>query len=521
METAIEAQGEAPPAPSGNFLARHWRGGYSLGISYWLIGLLGQAAGVAIITLLALSVAKARSPWGAAITWAMTWLIIAAVTVWQAVGVWRSARRHVSSTGRAFWARAAQVATVLGVIRVTAEFFSSGLPAMQEGVAQARWLAKHGRWELRSINDGQELEITGGIGFGFAKDLKVALDGAPKLRVVHLNVPMGGLIDEAKEAGALIRARGLWTYTAAACVSACTVVFLGGAKRYLRTGARLGFHAPRSPGASGLVELQMRGAEERYFMSAGVTKAFAARVVGTAHKDMWFPTERELLEAGVVSEITSGDQFALSGLGRSPTLESLDEGLQKERVFRVLKASRPEAYQSILEAELGAWRKGQSVEQLRAVTIPVVARVVSESLAYSSDEALLRYGKLMASQLAALEKAPPKVCRDQIAGTGSGAAASWFSERLRAEELEVEADIIQSVDRSRKPVAPATLQASLQKAFAKARATSGNDVEALSQLNDPNADPKAVCRAASVFYGAIVALPAEDAAVLLRGLNAN
>src|SRR6185369_12618268 len=96
-------------------------------------------------------------------------------------------------------------------------------------------------YSLRLIRDGSEAEIAGGLKFGVAAQAAALFASAPNLKVLHLNSP-GGRVGEAIELAELVRARGLATYSATSCVSACTVVFAAGRERYLRAGARLGFH---------------------------------------------------------------------------------------------------------------------------------------------------------------------------------------------------------------------------------------------------------------------------------------
>ena len=43
-------------------------------------------------------------------------MLLALVTVWQLVGIWRSARRTVRATGRWFWPRVAQLLVLVGFV---------------------------------------------------------------------------------------------------------------------------------------------------------------------------------------------------------------------------------------------------------------------------------------------------------------------------------------------------------------------------------------------------------------------
>src|SRR5262249_31579159 len=86
-----------------SYLLRHWRGELSLPISYWVNGGL-VAVGMNIIATLV----EASGSAGAAVLYLAA---LIPVSIWQIVGIWRSADRR-----RDGWATAAKVFTAIGVI---------------------------------------------------------------------------------------------------------------------------------------------------------------------------------------------------------------------------------------------------------------------------------------------------------------------------------------------------------------------------------------------------------------------
>jgi len=101
----------------GSYFARHWRGDISLGRSYWIngavIGLVFLLFFYGAVAGLALGV-QDRS----AQVFGLVVLIIAQVGlfIWQAVGIWRSASKHVGRGGKKVWAILAKIAICLGVV---------------------------------------------------------------------------------------------------------------------------------------------------------------------------------------------------------------------------------------------------------------------------------------------------------------------------------------------------------------------------------------------------------------------
>ena len=60
------------------------------------------------------------------------WAVLLLLTVWQQVGIWRSAGKHQSRGGTAFWAGAAKFMVVLGVLGSASVFLTKGVPQINE-----------------------------------------------------------------------------------------------------------------------------------------------------------------------------------------------------------------------------------------------------------------------------------------------------------------------------------------------------------------------------------------------------
>ena len=110
------------------------------------------------------------------------------------------------------------------------------------------------------------------------------------------------------------------------CNSACVVVFLGSGNRSLEDGARLGFHRGTTDAmnhqefyeaqkqemgwkdefsyASWVYEEAQVDARKfiEYLLQRGVEPEFALKVLTYSSDDMWHPTEKEMREAGVLTE---------------------------------------------------------------------------------------------------------------------------------------------------------------------------------------------------------------------------
>ena len=99
-----------------SYIVRHWRGDLSLPVSYWINSFLGTIAVSVVFSCVGLLVEPADSPLGFAIAVSVAWLLLIVVTLWQLVGVWRSAGKHRERSGKAFWARAARFMVIFGFL---------------------------------------------------------------------------------------------------------------------------------------------------------------------------------------------------------------------------------------------------------------------------------------------------------------------------------------------------------------------------------------------------------------------
>jgi hypothetical protein len=306
-----------PPLPAGpvraqrGYLVRHWRGELSLPVSYWINGaLLGVIAtlAIAVFTTLVVQQGLDAQPLPALVGICAIWLGISLLTLWQSVGIWRSATRY-RDAGDAPWGGIAKIVLALGVGSTLWHFFTQGLPqiaGIAEIVAGDGALGPH---QFRVLAYGELLEFTGGIKFGTAKELEGFLNAMPELKTVRLD-SVGGRIGEAQKMSDLIKARGLSTLVEKQCLSACTIVFLGGKDRIIQSDARLGFHQPSYRGISAAERSRTIAIEEERLQNFGLSRAFAERANAAEPNSMWFPDQAELLKEHVATRVVPANATA-------------------------------------------------------------------------------------------------------------------------------------------------------------------------------------------------------------------
>lgn len=160
--------------------------------------------------------------------------------------------------------------------------------------------------------DGRTLVFRGEITYGSAQALLQVVRGNPEIKVLVLE-SVGGYIKPALQIATALQLRGATTYVETYCLSACTVLFLAGKTRVIGPEAALGFHRAwreekdekklsHDTQATNAVLLDR-------LLQRGVDDDFAERVLATPGTDMWYPSQQELLENGVITAVLrAGEQ---------------------------------------------------------------------------------------------------------------------------------------------------------------------------------------------------------------------
>ncbi len=199
------------------------------------------------------------------------------------------------------WLAIAGAMTAFVAIVVTLE--SKALPQLAELWAIYTGDAEMNDFTLTLSGDGRSLTLDGTIGAGTALALRRTLDENPAVREIALSGP-GGRIGAAFEIEGLIRKRRLDTRVDGDCASACALVFLGGVDRSLSPQGRLAFHQAGFPGMNQAEMLESNRAMVRFLVvQAGLTPAFANRVVDTPTNELWVPTREELTLGRVIHRL--------------------------------------------------------------------------------------------------------------------------------------------------------------------------------------------------------------------------
>lgn len=300
--------GSAPPSQrrAEHYLARYWRGELSLAHSFWITNCLFDACIALMQHVLEERQEATSSPM--LVHRLQTFVLFVQmflVSPWQMVGLWRSARQHITESSCRTWGRCAQGIVALGAV-ATIGLFPFWLPTYLEMGKIALGTDEY-RYTVTLSADGNMLQVEGGIGLGLAQAVAEQLRRHPGVEVIALNSP-GGLLGEARKVQTLIEQRGLSTYAEVQCQSACTAIYLAGAQRMVHPDAHLGFHRGHLPGLPDQMAQTENEQDKQYMLVHGIAPGFVEKAMSTPADEMWTPTMDELLQSKVVTDIVEGTQ---------------------------------------------------------------------------------------------------------------------------------------------------------------------------------------------------------------------
>jgi hypothetical protein len=294
-----------PPQPAQNFIARHRRGEFSLPRSFWINNILLSLGIIVILGAIsyAMHLLSIDHPVVLLIFFGLICSANITFEIWCTIGTWRAATVY-RRTGKRFWGAVTKAAMVLSTLWLVYDVPFSAIPhgfGLYELAAGDKGMGSH---QFKVLSNGTVLDFSGSISLGTAKEFETMLNAMDEVRTVRLN-SIGGRIKEAQKMSDLIRNRGLSTLVTHHCVSACTIVFLGGKDRIMHTTAKLGFHQPDFPGMTALDRYFAIAEERTRLQQFGLSKAFAERANTASPQSMWYPEQSELLREHVVTNIVT------------------------------------------------------------------------------------------------------------------------------------------------------------------------------------------------------------------------
>lgn len=296
-----------------SYIIRHWRGELSLPVAFWVNFVALNALLLIlrpVVEHLLIAMALYDDPRLMAQAALMhVGFVYGVLYPWQIVGVWRSAGRWLTQHQRRFWPVAGRVAVVLSLAGTLA-ILGVSLPVYRDVVAFAIGPDRYANYTVQRVGDGSLIRFQGYLGYRAARDLRRMLASGPEVQGIILD-SSGGWIASGRSLGRVIQEGGLNTYSFEGCHSACATAFIAGQNRYLADEARLGFHQYAVPfgGLEPYSNMELEQQRDlQYFRSQGVNPRFLARLFQAGHEEVWYPTQRELIAARVITGVVRSEE---------------------------------------------------------------------------------------------------------------------------------------------------------------------------------------------------------------------
>jgi len=509
---------------SYNFVSKHWRGEYSLGISYWLFGFL-VAIFIALmdIALSHFSDAMNLNTQNQGSLILVYYIVTIMVAVWQIVGVIRSASAHVSRGGKYFWAVTAQVLVCLGAFQLFVSFIVNGVPLIREGIDMIRGTDNIPPYSLRLMRDDTELELAGGIPIGTTDAVRNMLDSSPTVRVIHLN-STGGRITEANKLASLISQRQLITYTPTSCSSACALAFLAGRERYISEQGRIGFHSASVNGAMGSGDLDLNASFRAVLTRVGATPQFVAKATTTSPQNMWFPTTEELKQQNIITSVVDSRYFGLSGISDWRNANMIEQSLLKTPVYAALSIYDTDNYAKLRKAVVEGVQGGRSLAEIQMdVQALVTGSIVPSYLIRAPDLALIRYWRSQIAEVKFIGRASPAHCVTFLGMDNKTPAVDLMEKvpkELTNEDLAALTEVIKQTAANPTKAQPfSSYSKEFEKVLAAMMAKDQRSVEVIANPEKFSNDPAITCNSLILLYDTILSLnDSKKAAGLLRSM---
>jgi hypothetical protein len=489
------------------FVVRYWSGEIALWKSYWLVGTFVTAFVMAAVASIE------TVDWESGRGYASSRLVLLVtgyiLTVWHMVGLWRSAEVYQRRKPTVSWGELVKFGVVIGALGLVGRTLTNVIPQSRELWAIAVQGETIAPYTISVLNHGTEIEIKGGLRFGISSEVERHLNANPALRLVHLNSP-GGRIIEATKLYALIKARGLSTYTSLGCASACSFAFLAGAERMKTETAQLGFHSAFFPGASDEDQRAMNETIRSILAQAGLAQQFVEKVISTRPDSMWYPTSEELKQFGIVTAVTNGKTFAMTDVRRGFESPGFEAELRKEPIFQILSKYEPDAYKSVLESMRQSAALGYSTVEMRKSTLPVISKVYQRALPHADDLSLKSYGTLQAKRLKWFaDKAEWRKCAAlETRSADFDEAIFALPVVLQSEELSITAKVIESsYTNPGQKVSTKHFQDDMAAIVDTLSRQAGIDLSVLATPPAKIRDFKGYCTASLAFYQEALQLP--------------
>ncbi len=292
-----------------SYLIAHWRGKIPLAITLW-INLVALLIVISYAELFLLSKLAADPTQLIYLTLFSLFLTRLVIFPWQLIGLLRAIELDYLERKNFMKTRALQglaLSTVLFTLIYSLEVIQGTFFYIQQLESYSRSGDKVA-YQLNLSENQQQLVIRGDLDIGITTATRAVIAAHPQIKSVVLQ-SRGGHIYEGRGLARLFTEHGVDTYVYEECSSACTTAFIGGKRRHIGTGGKLGFHqywVETTEYSQFVPFYNIRAEQQRdlaLFQARGVDQAFLNKMFHQPAHRIWFPDHLTLQQAHIVHEV--------------------------------------------------------------------------------------------------------------------------------------------------------------------------------------------------------------------------
>lgn len=513
--------------PKGNWFKLHWTGQLPLVYSYWInVFGIGVALYYVSAKFFEFFIYSDASGSQRGLTLLFFYGFITSITVWQLVGLYRSADKHVIRGGDQGWAVVAKIIVLIGVCRFCYDMSQTGIPTLIESGSMITGKSGLPPHFIRIMNNGTEVELNGGIEFGVSSELLLVLEANPKIKIIHLN-SLGGRISEAIKLAALVSKYQLTTYTKTRCLSACPIVFLAGKEKLLGHEAQLGFHSASVGNASGSEVKELNKELIAELKKAKVANWLIKKATTINAENIWNPTNQELLKAKVVDRVVNSNYYALSGVADWQNPQDIRATLKRNELYNAMSEFDVEGFSFVHDSLFKGIQTGLTLQAIdTTIENYLYPNRIRHYLRNGADAEVIQYMHSQIKQMIFLQNDYPNKCASYLYSHMFAAdILDDLSIVLPAELIEVETNatiaLVKSISSDQENAQEAQLKELISIVVSKVISMDESIGIVFANPDKYMDQPDKLCSATLLFNQQVILLPAAQAAFLTKGIYAN
>jgi hypothetical protein len=183
------------------------------------------------------------------------------------------------------------------------------------------------------------------------------------------------------------------------------------------------------------------GARERDYLASGVDPAFIDRALAVPNDQLWRPSAAELIAANVVTKVSHGGDFAMSGLGGDLNKQAIAAYVDGDSaLLKSMKDRFRDKYDALVDHYYEGYRAGRTFVDLSKDARAQIIAAVAAARTEADDDVLVDWGRLLSRQYRALAASSPEQYYHYASGVGwIGDPAKMLPADLQHKDVEVEA----------------------------------------------------------------------------------